>query len=77
MECEGSLMCSQEPSTGLYSEPDQRHAYHPIKIHFNSIHSHVGLTSGIFPSGFPTNILHVFSTSSVVLHALPIYTELN
>jgi hypothetical protein len=30
MEPEGSLPCSQEPSTGPYSETDQSSPYHPI-----------------------------------------------
>jgi hypothetical protein len=30
MEPEGSLPCSQEPSTGPYSEPDQSIPYHTI-----------------------------------------------
>jgi hypothetical protein len=30
MEPEGSLQCSQEPSNGPYSEPDQSNPYHPI-----------------------------------------------
>jgi hypothetical protein len=30
MEPEGSLSCSQEPSTGPYPEPDQSSPYHPI-----------------------------------------------
>jgi hypothetical protein len=30
MEPEGSLPCSQELSTGPYSEPDQSNPYHPI-----------------------------------------------
>jgi hypothetical protein len=30
MEPVGSLPCSQEPSTGPYSEPDQSNPYHPI-----------------------------------------------
>jgi hypothetical protein len=35
MEPEGSLPCSQEPSTGPYSEPDQPNPY----IHFLSLRS--------------------------------------
>jgi hypothetical protein len=64
---EGSLSYSQEPSTGLYPEPDQSSLYHPIlspKIHFNIIHPPMSLChsppSGLFPSGFPTNILYAF-----------------
>jgi hypothetical protein len=30
MEPEGSLLCSQEPSTGPYTEPEQSTPYHPI-----------------------------------------------
>jgi hypothetical protein len=29
-EPKGSLLCSQEPSTGPYPEPDQSNLYHPI-----------------------------------------------
>jgi hypothetical protein len=42
MEPEGSLPCSQEPSSGLYPEEDQSNPYHPIdlsKIHINIVHS--------------------------------------
>jgi hypothetical protein len=40
MEPEGSLPCSQEPTTGPHPEPDQSNPYHPIlsKIHFNIVH---------------------------------------
>jgi hypothetical protein len=30
MELEGSLSCSQEPSTGPYPEPDESSPYHLI-----------------------------------------------
>jgi hypothetical protein len=30
MEHEGSLPCSQEPSTGPYTEPDESNPSHPI-----------------------------------------------
>jgi hypothetical protein len=61
MEPKGSLPCSQEPSTGPYPEPDQSSLYHPIltlkSILILASHLHLGLPSGIFPSGFPTKIL--------------------
>jgi hypothetical protein len=50
MEPEGSLPCSQEPSTGPYTEPDQSNPYHPILslrnirhlalLELNSQHTH-------------------------------------
>jgi hypothetical protein len=40
LEPEGSLQCSQEPSTGPCSQPDRSSPYHPIlsKIDFNTVH---------------------------------------
>jgi hypothetical protein len=32
MEPEGSLLCSQEPSTVPYPEPDEFNPYHPILL---------------------------------------------
>jgi hypothetical protein len=60
---EGSLPSSQEPSTGPYPEPDQSSPHHPILSLLRSIlilptHLRLGLPSGLFPSGFPTNILY-------------------
>jgi hypothetical protein len=60
MEAEGSTPCSQEPSTGPYTEPYQSNPLHPIPLRsilILSTHLRLGLPSGLFPSGFPTNIL--------------------
>jgi hypothetical protein len=68
MEPEGSLPCSQELSTGPYPESDRSSPNHPIlsKIHFNiATHLRLGLPSGLFPSGFPTNILYAFLLSPI------------
>jgi hypothetical protein len=59
MESEISLPCSQKPATGPCPDPDES-SPHPVyfKINFNLIsRTCVGLTSGLFPSGFPTEIL--------------------
>jgi hypothetical protein len=58
MEPEDLLSCSQESSTGPCPEPDQSNPYHPILM--LSIHLRVGLPNGLFPYGFPTNILYAF-----------------
>jgi hypothetical protein len=74
MEPEGSLPCSQEPSTGPYPEPDQSNPAHPISLRsilLLTTRLRLGLPSGLFPSGFPTYILHAFLFSPFVLHALP------
>jgi hypothetical protein len=56
MEPEGSLPCSQEPSTGPCPEPDQSDLYHPIlslrSMLILSSHLRLGLSNGLFPS-FP------------------------
>jgi hypothetical protein len=68
MEPEGSLPCSQESSTGPYSEPAQCNPYHPISLRFIlilSTHLRLGLHSGLFPSGFPTSILYAFLFSTI------------
>jgi hypothetical protein len=61
MEPKGSLPCSHEPSTGSYPEPHQARPYQPIlslrSILIISTHLRLGPPSGLFPSGFPINIL--------------------
>jgi hypothetical protein len=51
-EPEGSLPCSQKPSTGPYSEPDQSSPYHPIlslrSILILSTHLRLGLRATKF-----------------------------
>jgi hypothetical protein len=49
------------------------------KTHFNIVYpptTPTGVPSGLFPSGFPTNILYAFLFSPIVLHALPISSSL-
>jgi hypothetical protein len=64
MEPEGSLPCSQKPSTGPYrarsiqSIPPHPNSLRPILI--LSSHLCLGLPSDSFPSGLPTDILYAF-----------------
>jgi hypothetical protein len=61
MKPQGSLPRSQEPSTGPYPEPNQSNPYN-----FNIIYPlRLGLPSGLFPSGFSTNILYAFLFSPI------------
>jgi hypothetical protein len=51
---------------------------HPISLRFIlilSTHLRLGLIIGLFPFGFPTNILHAFRFSAFVLHVLPILSS--
>jgi hypothetical protein len=82
MEAEGSLQCSQEPSTGLYPEPDKfsPHLY-PISIRYIliiSFHLSLGLPSTLFLSGYPTKILYslLFSPVGATCLAHLIVTDL-
>jgi hypothetical protein len=66
IEPERLLPCSQEPSTGPCTEPDQ--SIHPISLKsilILSTHLRLGLPSGLFPSGFPTNILYAVIFSPI------------
>jgi hypothetical protein len=59
-----------------FPEPDQSSTYHPHAISARiililSTHLHLGLPSGLLPSGF-TPISYIHSSSPFVLHALPI-----
>jgi hypothetical protein len=65
MEPEGSLLCSQEPSTGPYPEPDKSHPISRRSILILSTHLRLGLPSGLFPSGFRTYILYAFLFSPI------------
>jgi hypothetical protein len=65
MEPKGSLRCSQEPSTGPYPEPDRSSPYHLRSLLILSTHLRLGLPSGLFPSGVPTNILYAFLFSPI------------
>jgi hypothetical protein len=81
MESEGSLPCSQEPSTGPYPEPDQSSPYHPDLSLLRTIlifptHLHLGLPSGLFLSGFPPMIYTLSSSPSFMLHVLLISSSL-
>jgi hypothetical protein len=67
LELESSLSCSQEPSTGPYPDPDQSSPYHPILGTILILSTHrTGLPSGLFPAGFPTNIIIAFRATCPV-----------
>jgi hypothetical protein len=77
VESESSLPCSQEPSTGPYPGPYQPSTYHHIPsllrfILILSIFLRLCLPTGLFSSGFPTNILYAFLFAAFVLQAPPL-----
>jgi hypothetical protein len=60
---EGSLTCSEEPSTGPYPEPDHSSPHYTIlsllrSIVILSIHLRLGLPTGLFISAFSTKTLY-------------------
>jgi hypothetical protein len=69
MQPEGSLPCSQEPSTGPYPEPDRSSTYHPSFsskiILILSTYLSLSLPSSVFPSGFLSNVLYTFLYSYI------------
>jgi hypothetical protein len=66
MEPEGSFPHLQELSTCPYPEPDQSSPHHQIlSIPIVSTHLRLGLPSGLFASGFPTNNLYAFLFSPI------------
>jgi hypothetical protein len=74
MESVAKLPCLQEPFTGPY--PDQSSPYHPHiisprSILILSIYLLLGLRSGPFPSGFPTNILYALLFTPFVCPTCP------
>jgi hypothetical protein len=77
METEGSIPCSQEPSTDSYPEPDQFRPYHPIlsKAHFNIIHPPILLAVSFLMAFQPKSYMYS-SLPPFVLHALPIVSSL-
>ena len=63
MEPEGSLPHSQQPATCPYPQPARSSLYPPHPTFsrpflISSSHLRLGLPSGLFPSGFPTNTLY-------------------
>jgi hypothetical protein len=74
MELEGSLPHSQELTTcPILSHTNPAYTISPRSILTLSIHLHLGLPSGLFPCGFPTNNLQAFLFIYLVL---PTYSHL-
>jgi len=64
MEPEGSLLCSQQPTTGPYTESDASNPHIltlSIPVLFFCLH--LGFPSGHFSSGFPLNSLCMSSST--------------
>jgi hypothetical protein len=61
MESEGSLPCSQEPSTSPYPEPDYSSLYHPILRPILTLST---LVVSFFRDSSPLSYMHYFSPHS-------------
>jgi len=70
MEPAGSLPCLQQPGTGSQPKPDALihtfPSYFPKMCIDSILYLLLGLPSGLFPSGFATNILYTFLFSPML-----------
>jgi len=78
MEPEGSLPCSQKPATGPYPEPDESSSHVPTLFSLRTIlilssQLRLGLSNGVYHSGFPTKMLYAFLVSHVCYMTCPYY----
>jgi len=73
-EPKGSFLHSQGPTTGPYPKPDASSSQHPTLRYILILFSHscLGLQSGLFPSTFPTKIVHAFLISPMCATCLDI-----
>jgi hypothetical protein len=65
MEPESSRPFSQEPPTGPYPEAERSSPPYLRSILILFTHLRLGLSSGLFPSGFPTNSLYQFLSAPI------------
>jgi hypothetical protein len=80
MEPEGSAQFSQKLHIGPYPQPDKHNPHLQTifpNIQFNIIfHLHLGLSSDLFSSNFPTKILCALRVYPCVLHVTPMLSSL-
>jgi hypothetical protein len=78
MEPKRSVLCSQEPTIGLYPKPERIQSTNllPISLHSILILSsqlHPGIPRNLFPSGFPTKIFYTLLISPYPAHNILFY----